>query len=195
VLQQEEIEVSEENILSLLESNWQQSSHVWLRWNSNQTIACCSNRTQAPEVKSMHALTMQCGTSRLFLHFYLTVLFCILLKSIVLFSQDIFEQVSKAYDFLCSRSSRKVLGPDPRNIILILRAQSILFSRCKEGLGNVYLFKIGCNKYGQERNIIIWDLRLLKILNIYPYTCTQHWQHLTYYIFKNFRLMLNNWTL
>ncbi|CAB3992239.1 dnaJ homolog subfamily C member 13-like [Paramuricea clavata] len=48
--------------------------------------------------------------------------------------RDIFEQVSKAYDFLCSRSSRKVLGPDPRNIILILRAQSILFSRCKEVL-------------------------------------------------------------
>ena len=52
--------------------------------------------------------------------------------------QDIFEQVSKAYDFLCSRSSRKVLGPDPSNIILILRAQSILFSRCKEGRQNLF---------------------------------------------------------
>ena len=43
-----------------------------------------------------------------------------------------FEQVNKAYEFLCSKSKVKD-GPDPQNIVLILRAQSILFSRYKEG--------------------------------------------------------------
>lgn len=43
-----------------------------------------------------------------------------------------FEKVNKAYEFLCSKS--KVLqGPDPQNIVLILKAQSILFRRYKEG--------------------------------------------------------------
>ena len=43
-----------------------------------------------------------------------------------------FEQVNKAYEFLCSKSKVKD-GPDPQNIVLILRAQSILFSRYKSG--------------------------------------------------------------
>lgn len=43
-----------------------------------------------------------------------------------------FEQVNKAYEFLCSKS-RLVEGPDPQNIVLILRAQSILFNRYKSG--------------------------------------------------------------
>ena len=43
-----------------------------------------------------------------------------------------FLQVNKAYEFLCSKS-KLVEGPDPKNIILILKAQSILFSRYKDG--------------------------------------------------------------
>ncbi|XP_037090468.1 dnaJ homolog subfamily C member 13-like isoform X2 [Pollicipes pollicipes] len=43
--------------------------------------------------------------------------------------RDKFEDVNRAYEFLCSRSARTVDGPDPHNIVLILRAQSILFSR------------------------------------------------------------------
>ncbi len=42
--------------------------------------------------------------------------------------QDMFEQVNKAYEFLCSRT-KITEGPDPKNIVLILKAQSILFSR------------------------------------------------------------------
>lgn len=47
--------------------------------------------------------------------------------------REMFEKVNKAYEFLCSKS--KVLqGPDPQNIVLILKAQSILFRRYKEVL-------------------------------------------------------------
>ncbi|KAK2171868.1 hypothetical protein NP493_1017g02052 [Ridgeia piscesae] len=46
--------------------------------------------------------------------------------------RDMFEQVNKAYEFLCSKS-RVTDGPDPKNIVLILKAQSILFSRYSEG--------------------------------------------------------------
>lgn len=42
-----------------------------------------------------------------------------------------FERVNKAYEFLCSRT-KVTEGPDPQNIVLILKAQSILFSRYKE---------------------------------------------------------------
>ena len=48
--------------------------------------------------------------------------------------QDIFEKVNKAYEFLCSKSSRTVQGPDPHNIVLILKSQSILFKRYQEGM-------------------------------------------------------------
>ncbi|KAK6166630.1 hypothetical protein SNE40_023278 [Patella caerulea] len=47
--------------------------------------------------------------------------------------KDIFEQVNKAYEFLCSKSKIQE-GPDPHNIVLILKAQSILFSRYKDVL-------------------------------------------------------------
>ncbi|XP_056011194.1 dnaJ homolog subfamily C member 13-like isoform X2 [Ostrea edulis] len=47
--------------------------------------------------------------------------------------REIFEQVNKAYEFLCSKS-RLVEGPDPQNIVLILQAQSILFNRYKTEL-------------------------------------------------------------
>ncbi|XP_076446613.1 dnaJ homolog subfamily C member 13-like isoform X1 [Babylonia areolata] len=47
--------------------------------------------------------------------------------------REMFEQVNKAYEFLCSKSKVKD-GPDPQNIVLILKAQSILFSRHKEDL-------------------------------------------------------------
>jgi len=48
------------------------------------------------------------------------------------FFQDMFEKVNKAYEFLCSKS-KITEGPDPKNIVLVLKAQSILFSRYKEG--------------------------------------------------------------
>lgn len=47
--------------------------------------------------------------------------------------QDMFEKVNKAYEFLCTKSAKMVDGPDPENIILILKAQSILFNRHREG--------------------------------------------------------------
>ena len=46
--------------------------------------------------------------------------------------QEMFERVNKAYEFLCSRT-KVTEGPDPQNIVLILKAQSILFSRYKDG--------------------------------------------------------------
>ena len=51
---------------------------------------------------------------------------------IVLLLQEMFEKVNKAYEFLCS-SKKTIDGPDPRNIVLILKAQCILFSRHREG--------------------------------------------------------------
>uniref|UniRef100_A0A803SPR7 DnaJ heat shock protein family (Hsp40) member C13 n=1 Tax=Anolis carolinensis TaxID=28377 RepID=A0A803SPR7_ANOCA len=48
--------------------------------------------------------------------------------------RDMFEKVNKAYEFLCTKSAKMVDGPDPENIILILKAQSILFNRHKEDL-------------------------------------------------------------
>ncbi|XP_033727987.1 dnaJ homolog subfamily C member 13-like [Pecten maximus] len=47
--------------------------------------------------------------------------------------REMFEQVNKAYEFLCSKSRLKD-GPDPQNIVLILQAQSILFRRYKDDL-------------------------------------------------------------
>ena len=40
-----------------------------------------------------------------------------------------FEKVNNSYEFLCSKSARVGSGPDPNNIVLVLRAQSILFDR------------------------------------------------------------------
>ncbi|KAL4623419.1 hypothetical protein GN956_G19211 [Arapaima gigas] len=48
--------------------------------------------------------------------------------------RDMFEKVNKAYEFLCTKSVRIVDGPDPENIILILKTQSILFNRHREAL-------------------------------------------------------------
>lgn len=48
--------------------------------------------------------------------------------------RDIFEKVNKAYEFLCTKSAKVVDGPDPENIILILKTQSILFNRHREEL-------------------------------------------------------------
>ncbi|XP_029728722.2 dnaJ homolog subfamily C member 13 isoform X2 [Aedes albopictus] len=42
--------------------------------------------------------------------------------------REIFERVNRAYEFLCSRRGNTD-GPNPSNIVLILRAQSILFDR------------------------------------------------------------------
>jgi len=40
-----------------------------------------------------------------------------------------FEAINTAYEYLCSKSARVGSGPDPNNIVLILRTQSILFDR------------------------------------------------------------------
>ena len=50
---------------------------------------------------------------------------------VMFFFQDMFQRVNKAYEFLCSRS-KVTEGPDPQNVVLIIKAQSILFSRYKE---------------------------------------------------------------
>ncbi|KAG8226296.1 hypothetical protein J437_LFUL002735 [Ladona fulva] len=48
---------------------------------------------------------------------------------------DQFEAVNQAYEFLCSRSAWSASdGPNPNNIVLILKAQSILFERYTEEL-------------------------------------------------------------
>ena len=46
-----------------------------------------------------------------------------------------FETVNKAYEFLCSKVSKTTEGPDPDNIILILKTQTILYTRHNEGVG------------------------------------------------------------
>ncbi|XP_054738081.1 dnaJ homolog subfamily C member 13 [Anastrepha obliqua] len=43
--------------------------------------------------------------------------------------REVFERVNQAYEFLCSRSVWSSGGPDPKNIVLVLRTQSILFER------------------------------------------------------------------
>ncbi|XP_043463949.1 dnaJ homolog subfamily C member 13 [Leptopilina heterotoma] len=48
--------------------------------------------------------------------------------------RDKFEAVNQAYEFLCSRSCWTTDGPNPDNIVLILRTQSILFHRYKTEL-------------------------------------------------------------
>lgn len=48
--------------------------------------------------------------------------------------REIFEKVNKAYEFLCSKSSKQCEGPDPQNIVLILKTQTILFSQYHEEL-------------------------------------------------------------
>nr|CAB3238835.1 dnaJ homolog subfamily C member 13 [Phallusia mammillata] len=48
--------------------------------------------------------------------------------------RDIFETVNKAYEFLCSKKQKNLDGPDPCNILLVLKTQSILFKRYKEEL-------------------------------------------------------------
>ena len=42
--------------------------------------------------------------------------------------------MNKAYEFLCSKVSRTTEGPDPDNIILILKTQTILYTRHNEGV-------------------------------------------------------------
>ncbi|XP_033628714.1 dnaJ homolog subfamily C member 13-like isoform X2 [Asterias rubens] len=48
--------------------------------------------------------------------------------------REMFEKVSTAYEFLCSKSSKHTDGPNPDNIVLILKSQSILFERYKDVL-------------------------------------------------------------
>lgn len=43
--------------------------------------------------------------------------------------REMFEKVNEAYYFLCSNNHKTANGPDSQNIILILKTQSILFSR------------------------------------------------------------------
>ena len=53
--------------------------------------------------------------------------------------QELFENVNKAYEFVCSRA-KITEGPNPQNIVLILKAQSILFSRYRDGQSAVVLY-------------------------------------------------------
>ena len=46
--------------------------------------------------------------------------------------RPMFEKANKAYEFLCTRDKLKD-GPCPENIVLILKCQSILFTRYREG--------------------------------------------------------------
>lgn len=48
--------------------------------------------------------------------------------------KDIFMRVNQAYEFLCSRTSWTTDGPNPNNIFLILKTQSILFDRYSKDL-------------------------------------------------------------
>ncbi|KAG5676781.1 hypothetical protein PVAND_006590 [Polypedilum vanderplanki] len=48
--------------------------------------------------------------------------------------KDIFMRVNQAYEFLCSRTSWTTDGPNPNNIFLILKTQSILFERYPQEL-------------------------------------------------------------
>ena len=43
-----------------------------------------------------------------------------------------FEAVNKAYEFLCSRSAKRSKGADPARVVLLLKTQAILFTRCAE---------------------------------------------------------------
>eukprot|EP00731_Ephydatia_muelleri_P020259 Em0012g1084a len=45
-----------------------------------------------------------------------------------------FEAVNKAYEFLCSRSAKRSKGADPARVVLLLKTQAILFTRCAENL-------------------------------------------------------------
>lgn len=57
--------------------------------------------------------------------------------------RDRFVKVNLAYEFLCSRSVWTSDGPNPSNIVLILRTQSILFDRYSDGKAilQLYCFK------------------------------------------------------
>lgn len=47
----------------------------------------------------------------------------------------IFQEIHKAYEFLSSKQAReRAKGPNPKNLILIFKAQSILFDQCLEEL-------------------------------------------------------------
>eukprot|EP00055_Hartaetosiga_balthica_P006980 m.23293 g.23293 ORF g.23293 m.23293 type:complete len:2228 (-) comp5537_c0_seq1:183-6866(-) len=43
--------------------------------------------------------------------------------------RDMFEKVNKAYEFISGMENRSMDGPNPENIVLVLRSQSILFKR------------------------------------------------------------------
>ncbi|XP_064489524.1 dnaJ homolog subfamily C member 13-like [Ornithodoros turicata] len=48
--------------------------------------------------------------------------------------REIFEKVNRSYEFLSDKSQRRADGPDPVNLILILKTQAILFSNHREEL-------------------------------------------------------------
>ena len=67
--------------------------------------------------------------------------------------------VNKAYEFLCSKVSKTSDGPDPDNIILILKTQSILYTRHNEGVRGGEGRRGGCEgrdvrgRGGEERGV------------------------------------------
>ena len=48
--------------------------------------------------------------------------------------RQIFDQVNKSYEFLCSVHVNSTIGPDPVRIVLLLQTQSILFKRYSDTL-------------------------------------------------------------
>lgn len=75
-----------------------------------------------------------------------------------------FEKVNKAYEFLCTKSAKIVDGPDPENIILILKTQSILFNRHKEGKHVLFSFTLHLILPCYFLNI---KIRILKYSTVY----------------------------
>lgn len=84
-----------------------------------------------------------------------------------------FEKVNKAYEFLCTKSAKIVDGPDPENIILILKTQSILFNRHKEGKTTVifkfsFIFQVILLYYLFQQCILVeLEFLLQKTLGIF----------------------------
>lgn len=62
--------------------------------------------------------------------------------------QAMFEAVNKAYEFLCSRSAKRSKGADPVRVVLLLKTQAILFTRCAES-------KWRCE--GCEGEVMMWE--------------------------------------
>ena len=86
--------------------------------------------------------------------------------------------MNKAYEFLCSKDSRKVQGPDPHNIVLILKAQSILFKRYKEGTKEIAvtfiisLSTVALRSYFQS--VKVGDSSVVPVIILFPHASSSN---------------------